>query len=243
MTVLLGYPLKLDGTVTVTVFSAATARKQGASPAKRSPEGTSGTLPCLQGVVCYTLVTPGRKKPGAVFLTAGWLDAPKEAGKPTPARRRLWGVLPKGDRGGGYPKPAVTTVTPVTRRAGLACFTLPAASMTDAGGRFTPTGTRLPDERNQPALFSSSVLITDMVVCKKRGAVLVEPLGKTVGGVSVSSIASEVPSLCRASSLSSCINATSRKRTGGMLSSCKLFLPFFSSTSSQLHAQKRRTNS
>ncbi len=42
---------------------------RGAAPQKGSPEGTSGTRPCLQGIVCYTLETQSEKS--KIFLTAG----------------------------------------------------------------------------------------------------------------------------------------------------------------------------
>ena len=136
----------------------------------------------------------------------------KRRGKPTPAHRRLWGGLPKGGRGGGSPN---LRAAPSPRSpAGQDWPVSLCRSVNDRRrGRFTPTVIRLPDERNQPALFLPAVLITDMVVCKKRGAVLVEPLGndrrRRVCFLHPSRSSVAVP---RQFSLS-CINATSRKRT------------------------------
>ena len=81
---------------------------------KGSPEGKSGTRPCLQGVVCYTLQKRAEKtgtvffsrrggftsrKTGAVvFHAQGWLHAPKVARKAHACTERLRGVLPQGGR-------------------------------------------------------------------------------------------------------------------------------------------------
>ena len=53
---------------------------------KGSPEGKSGTRPCLQGVVCYTLQKRAVKT-GTVFSAAGvGFTSRKRREKPTPAR-------------------------------------------------------------------------------------------------------------------------------------------------------------
>lgn len=64
---------------------------------KGSPEGKSGTRPCLQGVVCYTLQKRAVKT-GAVFQPQGWLYEPQEARKVHACTERLRGVLPQGGR-------------------------------------------------------------------------------------------------------------------------------------------------
>lgn len=134
---------------------------------KGSPEGKSGTRPCLQGVVCYTLQKRAVKT-GVVFSAAGvalraergeksphlhgafagcspagWQGADGEA-LPLPPRlppegqdRRISLCCVIRDRRRGYPNIAVTAVITVTR---LLC------------------------ERNQPAFFLPAVRIADMVV-------------------------------------------------------------------------------
>ena len=88
-----------------------------AAPQKGSPEGTSGTRPCLQGVVCYTLETQPEKS--EIFSAAGvalselWRE---ESSTPAPC---VSGVFSRqGDSGGGHPQITVTAVTAVNLTGG-----------------------------------------------------------------------------------------------------------------------------
>ena len=90
---------------------------RGAAPQKGSPEGTSGTRPCLQGVVCYTLETQPEKS--EIFSAAGvalselWRE---ESSTPAPC---VSGVFSRqGDSGGGHPQITVTAVTAVNLTGG-----------------------------------------------------------------------------------------------------------------------------
>ena len=115
---------------------------------KGSPEGKSGTRPCLQGVVCYTLQKRAVKT-GAVFSAAGVALRAARGEKSPRLQGAFAGCSPAGqdrrislcciisDRRRGYPNIAVTAVITVIR---LLC------------------------ERNQPALFLPAVRIADMVV-------------------------------------------------------------------------------
>ena len=53
---------------------------------KGSPEGKSGTRPCLQGVVCYTLQKRAEKTGTVFFSRRGGFTSRKRREKPTPAR-------------------------------------------------------------------------------------------------------------------------------------------------------------
>ena len=64
---------------------------------KGSPEGKSGTRPCLQGVVCYTLQKRAVKT-GTVFSAAG-VALRAERGEKSPHLHGAFaGVLPQGGR-------------------------------------------------------------------------------------------------------------------------------------------------
>ena len=85
---------------------------RGAAPQKGSPEGTSGTRPCLQGVVCYTLETQPEKS--EIFSAAGVaLSEPWREESPAPAPCVSGVFSRQGDSGGGHPNQAVTAVTAV----------------------------------------------------------------------------------------------------------------------------------
>ena len=64
---------------------------------KGSPEGKSGTRPCLQGVVCYTLQKRAVKT-GVVFSAAGVALRAERGEKSHACTERLRGVLPQGGR-------------------------------------------------------------------------------------------------------------------------------------------------
>lgn len=128
------------------------AGKQGASPAKRESRGNVWHTALLARCSVLHPVNAGRKNRGGFSDRRGGLTRRKRRGKPTPARRRLWGVLPKGDRGGGIPN-LLSPPSPLSP-AGQDWPVSLCRSVNDRRrGRFTPTVTRLPDERNQPALF------------------------------------------------------------------------------------------
>ena len=134
---------------------------------KGSPEGKSGTRPCLQGVVCYTLQKRA-KKPGRFFQPQGWLYEPKEARKAHACTERLRGVLPQGGRaqiGKALSSPPHLPPVGQNCRTSLCCV----ASDRDRGYpdiavTTVITVTRLLCERNQPAFFLPAVRIADMVV-------------------------------------------------------------------------------
>ena len=90
-----------------------------AAPQKGSPEGTSGTRPCLQGVVCYTLETQPEKS--EIFSAAGVaLSEPWREERPAPAPCVSGVFSRQGDSGGGHPKITVTAVTAVNLMGGRA---------------------------------------------------------------------------------------------------------------------------
>ena len=89
---------------------------------KGSPEGKSGTRPCLQGVVCYTLQKRAVKT-GAVFSAAG-VALRAERGEKSPRLHGAFaGCSPAGWQG-AYRKSIVISATPATRRARAIDFTL-----------------------------------------------------------------------------------------------------------------------
>ena len=92
---------------------------RGVAPQKGSPEGTSGTRPCLQGIVCYTLETQLEKS--EIFLAAGVARSePVSEERPTPALCVSGVFSRQGDSGGGHPKITVTAVTAVNLTGGRA---------------------------------------------------------------------------------------------------------------------------
>ena len=128
---------------------------------KGSPEGKSGTRPCLQGVVCYTLQKRA-KKPGRFFQPQGWLYEPKEARKAHACTERLRSVLPQGGRaqiGKALSSPPRLPPEGQDRRISLCCVVSDRRM-----GYPNITVTRLLCERNQPALFLPAVRIAYMVV-------------------------------------------------------------------------------
>ena len=89
---------------------------------KGSPEGKSGTRPCLQGVVCYTLQKRAEKT-GTVFSAAG-VALRAERGEKSPRLHGAFaGCSPAGWQGADW-KSLVIAATPATRRAKLSDFTL-----------------------------------------------------------------------------------------------------------------------
>ena len=89
---------------------------------KGSPEGKSGTRPCLQGVVCYTLQKRAVKT-GTVFSAAG-VALRAERGEKSPRLQGAFaGCSPAGWQG-AYRKSIVIAATPATRRAKPPDFTL-----------------------------------------------------------------------------------------------------------------------
>lgn len=89
---------------------------------KGSPEGKSGTRPCLQGVVCYTLQKRAVKT-GTVFSAAG-VALRAERGEKSPHLHGAFaGCSPAGWQD-TYRKNIAIAATPATRRARLTCFTL-----------------------------------------------------------------------------------------------------------------------
>ena len=89
---------------------------------KGSPEGKSGTQPCLQGVVCYTLQKRAVKT-GTVFSAAG-VALRAERGEKSPHLHRAFaGCSPAGWQG-AYRKSIAIAATPATRRAKPSDFTL-----------------------------------------------------------------------------------------------------------------------
>lgn len=98
---------------------------------KGSPEGTSGTRPCLQGVVCYTLQKRAVKT-GAVFSAAGVALRAERREKPTPAKS-VCGVFSRRVAGRRSEKHCYRrhACHPKGKTAG---FHFAVSSVTDAGG-------------------------------------------------------------------------------------------------------------
>ena len=89
---------------------------------KGSPEGKSGTRPCLQCVVCYTLQKRAVKTV-AVFSAAG-VALRAERGEKSPRLHGAFaGCSPAGWQGADW-KSIVISATPATRRAKAMDFTL-----------------------------------------------------------------------------------------------------------------------
>ena len=134
---------------------------------KGSPEGKSGTRPCLQGVVCYTLQKRAVKT-GAVFSAAGVALRAERARKAHACTERLRGVLPQGGRvhiGKALSSPPHLPPVGQDRRTSLCCGVSDShKGYPDIAVMAVITVTRLLCERNQPALFFPAVRIPDVVV-------------------------------------------------------------------------------
>lgn len=89
MTVVLGCPLNLCGTVTGTAFPRSRRRRgAGRKPCIKGVQRESlAHSPCLQGVVCYTLQKRAVKTGTVFFSRRGGFTSRKRREKPTPARR------------------------------------------------------------------------------------------------------------------------------------------------------------
>lgn len=134
---------------------------------KGSPEGKSGTRPCLQGVVCYTLQKRAVKT-GAVFSAAG-VALRAERGEKSPRLQRAFaGCSPAGWQGAdGKALLSPPRLPPVGQKRwiSLCCVVRDRdRGYPDITVTTVITVTRLPHERNQPALFLPAVRIPDMVV-------------------------------------------------------------------------------
>lgn len=134
---------------------------------KGSPEGKSGTRPCLQGVVCYTLQKRAVKT-GTVFSAAG-VALRAERGEKSPHLQGAFaGCSPAGWQGAdGEALPLPPRLPPV----GQDCRTSLCCGVSDRDRGYPDiavttviTVTRLLCERNQPAFFLPAVRIADMVV-------------------------------------------------------------------------------
>ena len=124
MTVVMGYPPRWHSTVTGTVFPRSRRRRGKTVQAlhKGSPEGKSGTRPCLQGVVCYTLQKRAVKT--GTFFSAAGVALRAERGEKSPRLHGAFaGCSPAGWQG-AYRKSIVIAATPATRRARPPDFTL-----------------------------------------------------------------------------------------------------------------------
>ena len=134
---------------------------------KGSPEGKSGTRPCLQGVVCYTLQKRAVKT-GTVFSAAG-VALRAERGEKSPRLHGAFaGCSPAGWQGAdgeALPSPPCLPPEGQDRRISLCCVVsdrrrgYPNIAVTAV-----ITVIRLLCERNQPALFLPVVRITNTVV-------------------------------------------------------------------------------
>lgn len=134
---------------------------------KGSPEGKSGTRPCLQGVVCLHPAKAGCKNRGGFFSRRGGFTS-REARKAHACTERLRGVLPQGGRAHiekALPSPPRLPPEGQDRRISLCCVIsdrrrgYPNIAVTAV-----ITVTRLLCERNQPAFFLSAVCIVDTIV-------------------------------------------------------------------------------
>ena len=124
MTVVLGCPLNLCGTVTGTAFPRSRRRRgAGRKPCIKGVQRESlAHAPCLQGVVCYTLQKRAVKT-GAVFSAAG-VALRAERGEKSPRLHGAFaGCSPAGWQGADL-KSIVIAATPATRRARPPDFTL-----------------------------------------------------------------------------------------------------------------------
>lgn len=134
---------------------------------KGSPEGKSGTRPCLQGVVCYTLQKRAVKT-GTVFSAAG-VALRAERGEKSPRLHGAFaGCSPQGGRvhiGKALSSPPCLPPVGQDRRTSLCCGVSDShKGYPDIAVTAVITVTRLLCERNQPALFLPAVRIADMVV-------------------------------------------------------------------------------
>ena len=124
MTVVMGYPLNLCGTVTGAAFPRSRRRRgAGRKPCIKGVQRERlAHAPCLQGVVCYTLQKRAVKT-GMVFSAAG-VALRAERGEKSPRLHGAFaGCSPAGWQG-AYRKSIAIAATPATRRARLTCFTL-----------------------------------------------------------------------------------------------------------------------
>ena len=134
---------------------------------KGSPEGKSGTRPCLQGVVCYTLQKRAVKT-GTVFSAAG-VALRAERGEKSPRLHGAFaGCSPAGWQGAdGEALPSPPCLPPVgqNRRTSL-CYVVSDRRRGYPNIAVTAVITVicLLCERNQPALFLPVVRIADMAV-------------------------------------------------------------------------------
>ena len=119
---------------------------------KGSPEGKSGTLPCLQGVVCYTLQKRAEKTGTVFFSRRGGFTSRKRREKPTPARS-VCGVFSRRVAGRTSKKHCYRrhACHPKGKTAG---FHSAVSSVTDAGG--IPTSLSLLSSLS-PACFVSAI--------------------------------------------------------------------------------------
>ena len=119
---------------------------------KGSPEGKSGTQPCLQGVVCYTLQKRAVKTGGGFFSRRGGFTSRKRREKPTPARS-VCGVFSRRVAGRISEKHCYRrhACHPKGKTAG---FHFAVSSVTDAGG--IPTSLSLLSSLS-PACFVSAI--------------------------------------------------------------------------------------
>ena len=128
---------------------------------KGSPEGKSGTQPCLQGVVCYTLQKRAVKT-GTVFSAAG-VALRAERGEKSPRLHGAFaGCSPAGWQGAdgeALSSPPRLPPEGQDRRISLCCVVSDRRM-----GYPNITVIRLLCERNQPALFLPAVRIAYMVV-------------------------------------------------------------------------------
>ena len=134
---------------------------------KGSPEGKSGTRPCLQGVVCYTLQKRAVKT-GAVFSAAGVALRAARGEKSPRLHGAFAGCSPAGWQGAdgeALPSPPCLPPEGQDRRISLCCVVSDRRrGYPDIAVTTVITVTRLLCERNQPALFLPAVRIADMVV-------------------------------------------------------------------------------
>lgn len=124
MTVVLGCPLNLCGTVTGTAFPRSRRRRgAGRKPCIKGVQRESlAHAPCLQGVVCYTLQKRAVKT-GTVFSAAG-VALRAERGEKSPRLQGAFaGCSPAGWQGADWKSIAIAA-TPATRRARASDFTL-----------------------------------------------------------------------------------------------------------------------
>ena len=169
MTVVLGCPLNLCGTVTGAAFPRSRRRRgAGRKPCIKGVQRESlAHAPCLQGVVCYTLQKRAVKT-GAVFSAAG-VALRAERGEKSPRLHGAFaGCSPAGWQGtDGKALSSPPRLPPVgqERRTSLCCGVSDRhRGYPDIAVTTVITVTQLLCKRNQPALFLPAVRIPDMVV-------------------------------------------------------------------------------